>query len=111
MLMYLRVREVNWTQRQGCVMLGYGEEQKGYRLYDLCWRKVFFNRDVIFYEASMPGIQKEQKENDKKSAEFQIQESVEECANSEVEVIDFEPISNSETREESVQEIDQMADE
>ncbi len=38
----------------------------------------------------MPGIQK-QKENDKKSVEFQIQESVEECANSEVEVIDFEP--------------------
>ena len=40
-------------------MLGYGAIQKGYRLYDLERMKVIHNRDVIFNEDSMPGVQKE----------------------------------------------------
>ena len=42
-----------------CIMLGYGAIQKGYRLYDLERMKVIHNRDVIFNEDSMPGVQKE----------------------------------------------------
>ena len=33
-----------------CILLGYGEETKGYRLYDVNKRKVPLNRDVIFNE-------------------------------------------------------------
>ena len=40
-------------------MLGYGAIQKGYRLYDLGRMKVIHNRDVIFNEDSMLGVQKE----------------------------------------------------
>ena len=42
-----------------CIMLGYGAIQKGYWLYDLERMKVIHNRDVIFNEDSMPGVQKE----------------------------------------------------
>ena len=42
-----------------CIMLGYGAIQKWYRLYDLERMKVIHNRDVIFNEDSMPGVQKE----------------------------------------------------
>ena len=33
-----------------CIMLGYGVNEKGYRLYDVEKRKVFHSRDVVFYE-------------------------------------------------------------
>ena len=42
-----------------CVLLGYGANQKGYRLYDVESMKVIHSRDVVFDETSMPGIQKE----------------------------------------------------
>ena len=42
-----------------CVLLGYGTNQKGYRLYDIERMKVSHTRDVVFDETSMPGIQKE----------------------------------------------------
>ena len=42
-----------------CVLLGYGANQKGYRLYDLERMKVIHNRDVAFDESCLPGIQKE----------------------------------------------------
>ena len=41
-----------------CVLLGYGANQKGYRLYDIEHMKVIHSRDVIFDENSIPGIQK-----------------------------------------------------
>ncbi|RXN30143.1 Retrovirus-related Pol poly from transposon TNT 1-94 [Labeo rohita] len=34
-----------------CILLGYGTETKGYRLYDSKLAKVFFSRDVIFNES------------------------------------------------------------
>ena len=51
-------RKLDFKAR-GCIMLGYGTTQKGYRLYDLECMKVIHNRDVIFNEKSTPGIQKE----------------------------------------------------
>ena len=42
-----------------CVLLGYGANQKCYRLYDIEHMKVIHSRDVVFDETSMPGIQKE----------------------------------------------------
>ena len=57
-----------------CVLLGYGNQQKGYRLYDATREKVIYSRDVVFNESSsMPGIQKEQKEANK-YVELEIEE-------------------------------------
>ena len=42
-----------------CILLGYGTVVKGYRLYDIEERKVFFSRDVVFVE-SKTGIEQEQ---------------------------------------------------
>ena len=41
-----------------CVLLGYGNERKGYRLYDPRRERVFYSRDVVFDESSR-GIVKE----------------------------------------------------
>ena len=42
-----------------CVLLGYGTNQKGYRLYDVKRKKIVHSRDVVFDETSLPGIEKE----------------------------------------------------
>ena len=42
-----------------CVLLGYGTERKGNRLYDPRPKRVFYSRDVVFDESSR-GIEKEQ---------------------------------------------------
>ena len=42
-----------------CVVLDYGTERKGYRLYDPRCERVFYSRDVVFDESSR-GIEKEQ---------------------------------------------------
>ena len=47
------------------VFLGYGEEVKGYRLFDLQKSKVYLSRDVIFDESSR-GLDKASEENDGK---------------------------------------------
>ena len=41
-----------------CILLGYGSETKGYRLYDWKRMKVFYSRDVIFCESEC-GFEKE----------------------------------------------------
>ena len=47
------------SKTRKCVLLGYGSNQKGYRLYDLDRKKVVHSRDVTFDEASTPGVEKE----------------------------------------------------
>ena len=42
-----------------CVLLGYGTNQKDYRLYDVERKKIVHSRDVIFDETSLPGIEEE----------------------------------------------------
>jgi len=42
-----------------CVLLGFGTNQKGYRLYDIERMKIVHSRDVVFDETSLPGIEKE----------------------------------------------------
>ena len=46
------------SKARKCSLLGYGANQKGNRLYDIEYMKVF-SRDVVFDETSMPGIQKD----------------------------------------------------
>ena len=41
-----------------CVLLGYGSETKGYRLYDLKRSKIIYSRDILFYESEC-GFEKE----------------------------------------------------
>ena len=47
------------SKANNCVMLGYGTQQKGYRLFDLEHRKVIHSKDVVFDETKIPGLQKE----------------------------------------------------
>ena len=61
------------TKTRKCILLGYGTNQKGYRLYDLRWMKVIHSRYVVFDETSMPGVQKE-KELPPKYVELEVEE-------------------------------------
>ena len=45
------------TKTRKCILLGYGSDQKGYRLYDLERLRVIHSRDVVFDETSMAGTQ------------------------------------------------------
>ena len=47
------------TKSRKCVLLGYGTERKGYRLYDPSRERVYYSRDVVFDESSR-GIEREQ---------------------------------------------------
>ena len=44
-----------------CVLLGYGTNQKGYRLHDVERKNIVHSRDVVFNGTSLPGIEKELK--------------------------------------------------
>ena len=46
------------------ILLGYGTETKGYRLYDLKHAKVLYSRDAIFNESSR-GIEEPNEEEEK----------------------------------------------
>ena len=68
------------SKTRKCVLLGYGTDQKGYRLYDFGRMKVIHSRDV-FDEESMPGIPKEDKPFTKYvELEFEEESVVEETA-------------------------------
>ena len=106
-----------------CILLGYSEHQKGYRLYDLGREKVFSSRDVVFNEASVPGIEKEQKGSGEKYVELEIEEPVaEDPAAPELDAVDPEPeieepvvedavIPNPTARDEADEMDDQTAEE
>ena len=47
------------SKAQKCVLLGYGSETKGYRLYDQTKKRVFLSRDVIFNEQEVNGLSDE----------------------------------------------------
>ena len=40
------------TKARKCILVGYGEETKGYRLYDVTEKKILYSRDVQFNEKS-----------------------------------------------------------
>ena len=102
-----------------CILLGYSEHQKGYRLYDLGREKVFSSRDVVFNEAS----EKEQKGSGEKYVELEIEEPVaEDPAAPELDAVDPEPeieepvvedavIPNPTARDEADEMGDQIAEE
>ena len=52
-----------------CVLLSYGTERKGYRLYDPRSERVFYGRDVMFDESSH-GIKKEQSVPERSSERY-----------------------------------------
>lgn len=57
------------------IMLGYGSETKGYRLYDPEKKKVFYSRDVIFNETELY-MQKESSTTVEKTVEISFSDSV-----------------------------------
>ena len=42
------------TRAKRCILLGYPFGYKGYKLYDLDTKKVFYSRDVLFHENVFP---------------------------------------------------------
>ena len=52
-----------------CVLLGYGTDRKGYRMYDSRRERVFYSRDVVFDESSR-GIEKEQSVPERSSERY-----------------------------------------
>ena len=52
-----------------CVLLGYGSETKGYRLYNLKRLKVFYSRDVLFCESER-GFEKERSVQERRYVEI-----------------------------------------
>ena len=68
-----------------CIFLGYGEQRKGYRLYDNQQRKVIYSRDVLFVEENN-GFETEKEqvkqyvELDSGEREQNTEEPVVECA-------------------------------
>ena len=68
-----------------CVLLGYGTERKGYRLYDLRRERIFYNRDAVFDESSR-GIEKEQsvpERNSERCVELDFHDDEEHVADKE----------------------------
>lgn len=62
-------------------MVGYGSNQKGYRLYDLNNLRFIHSRDVVFDEENLPGIQRE-KESSSVPVELEVEDD---CSQTEDE--------------------------
>ena len=88
------------SKAKKCLLLGYGEQQKGYRLFNPNSGKVFYSRDVVFDEASIPEIQKEQKGSNEKLVELKLEEMAEQ-ENAEKEHADSNSIRSEEAYQES----------
>ena len=79
------------SKAKKCILLGYGTDIKGYRLYSPQERKVFYSRDVVFDEDNCSGLEKEQSEEDKVDKLIEIDlseqtpEDTEEVANEDQE--------------------------
>ena len=51
MCMLLRIGKESWIQRPAmCILLGYGDDEFGYRVWDPVEKKFFRSRDIIFME-------------------------------------------------------------
>ena len=59
------------SKTRKCVLLGYGTETKGYRLYDPQQQKVLFSRDVIFNEHEL-GLEKELSQEEDKYVNLEL---------------------------------------
>ena len=88
------------SKSRKCILLGYGAEIKGYRLYDVERRKVLHSRDVIFDESSRLTISGErqgklqcEEEEKQRLVEFEF-----DCTPNEVEE-EPEPVLRRSTRE------------
>ena len=62
-------KDLRIRRRFCALILGYGTETKGYRLYDLKHAKVLYSQDVIFNEYSR-GIEEPNEENKKKMTPY-----------------------------------------
>ena len=49
---------------RNAILVGYGDNVKGYRLYDPSTKKIFYSRDVIFDESRQGGFEKESSSHD-----------------------------------------------
>ena len=88
------------SKSRKCILLGYGAEIKGYRLYDVERRKVLHSRDVIFDESSRLTISGE-RQGKLQCEEGEKQRLVEfefDCTPNEVEE-EPEPVLRRSTRE------------
>ena len=57
-------RQKLYSKSRKCVLLGYGSETKGYRLYGPKRERVFYSRNVVFNESDI-GIKEQNKQEEK----------------------------------------------
>ena len=80
-----------------CILLGYGTATKGYRLYDINNKRVFYSRDVVFDEGKS-GFEKEETDETDNSVAIELSDDV--LVPTETEVIE----QNNEPDEEELEE-------
>ena len=88
------------SKARKCILLGYGNETKGYRFYDLIQLRVIHSRDVQFNESSTRGIEKEKIENKEQWLILLNNSHEEEHALEEEEIAAGQPVEAEETRNE-----------
>ena len=59
------------SKARKCILLGYGAETKGYRLYDVEKERVIHSRNVVFEESKLGIAEMEQKEPEKRLVELE----------------------------------------
>ena len=59
------------SKARKCILLGYGAETKGYRLYDVEKERVIHSRNVVFDESKLGIAEMEQKEPEKRLVELE----------------------------------------
>ena len=62
------------SKAREAIFLGYGKEKKGYRLYDVSTKKIFFSRDVIFNEDKFRFTKEERNKQNKTTTEVEPEE-------------------------------------
>ena len=63
------------SKAKECVFLGYSNVTKGYRLYDINKKKIFFSRDVVFCESEFLNNQVQKERKDEPCPSIHIEET------------------------------------
>ena len=85
------------SKAREAIFLGYGKEKKGYRLYDLSTKKIFYSRDVVFNEEMF--AKSEERKIDK--SELKEVQDIPEPTSIQFEDIEEEKSDNDEIEEQS----------
>ena len=76
---YAHISKEEWhkldPKAKQCILLGYGTATKGYQLYDINNKRVFYSRDVVFDEGKS-GFEKEETDETDNSVAIELSDHV-----------------------------------